>query len=76
MGCCRRSILGAVSLGALTAVAPIYLPGVASASARSYGLVGLAFAFVTWLFVQALLIVGSAVAGAVIGERVGGRDHG
>ena len=70
------AILGAVALGAVTAVAPLYLPGVASASARSYGLVGFAFAFVTWLFVQALLIVGAAVAGAVIGERVGCRDHG
>ena len=63
------ALLGAVSLGAVTAVAPLYLPQVASASARSYGLVGFAFAFLTWLFVQALLIVGSAVAGAVIGER-------
>ena len=69
------AILGAVALGAVTAVAPLYLPGVASASASSYGLVGFAFAFVTWLFVQALLIVGSAVAGAVIGERYRDRDH-
>ena len=46
----------------------------ASASARSYGLVGFAFAFVTWLFVQALLIVGAAVAGAAIGERLGRRN--
>ncbi len=70
------AMLGAVALGAVTAVAPLYLPHVASASARSYGLVGFAFAFLTWLFVQALLIVGSAVAGAVIGERVRRRDSG
>ncbi|HYB28919.1 MAG TPA: hypothetical protein VEF89_20070 [Solirubrobacteraceae bacterium] len=70
------AIAAAVALGAVAAVAPLYLPEVASASARSYGLVGFAFAFLTWLFVQALLIVGAAVAGAVIGERVGHRDRG
>jgi membrane protein len=70
------AILGALSLGALTAVAPLYLPNVASAGARSYGLVGFAFSFLTWLFVQALLIVGAAVAGAVIGERLGRRHRG
>ena len=68
------AILGAVALGAVTAVAPLYLPGVASASARSYGLVGFAFAFLTWLFMQALLIVGAAIAGAAIGERLGVRN--
>jgi membrane protein len=60
----------ALAMGVLTVCAPLYVPHVASASARSYGLVGFAFALITWLFVQALVMLACAVAGAVFGERM------
>jgi membrane protein len=63
------AVIGAVALGAMTAVAPVYISQLASTSAERYGLVGFAFAFLTWLFAQAVLIAAAAVIGAAIGDR-------
>lgn len=63
------AILSAVALSAVTLVAPLYMPGIASASADSYGLVGFAFTFLTWMFTQAFLVLAAAVVGADLGDR-------
>jgi membrane protein len=63
------ALIGAVALGTVTAVAPLYVSRLASTSAERYGLVGFAFAFLTWLFAQAVLIAAAAVVGAAIGDR-------
>ncbi|MGE5636825.1 MAG: hypothetical protein ACM3UV_07800, partial [Nocardioidaceae bacterium] len=54
------ALIGAVALGVVTAVAPLYVSQLASVSAERYGLVGFAFAFLTWLFAQAVLIAAAA----------------
>jgi membrane protein len=46
----------------------LYVPDVASSQAERYGVVGFAFALLTWLFVQSMLIVGSAIVGAAVAE--------
>jgi membrane protein len=63
------ALIGAVALGGVTAVAPLYVSQLASVSAERYGLVGFAFAFLTWLFAQSVLIVAAAVLGAAVGDR-------
>ncbi len=69
------ALISAFAIGAVTAVAPLYVPGVASAAAESYGLVGFAFAFLSWLFAQSVLTVSAAVVGAVLGKRLGGEQE-
>ena len=63
------AFIGAGALGVLTAVAPLFVSHLASTSADHYGLVGFAFAFLTWLFAQAVIIAAAAVIGAAIGDR-------
>lgn len=63
------ALIGAGALGVVTAVAPLYVSRLASVSAERYGLVGFAFAFLTWLFAQSMIIVAAAVIGAAIGDR-------
>jgi membrane protein len=63
-------------LGALLGVASsIYVPIVMDWSAGRYGLIGIAFAFQSWLLVSAFVVVIGAVVGAtvveVFRERVG-----
>lgn len=65
------ALISAVALGVATAVAPLYIPHLASTSAERYGLVGFTFAFLTWLFAQGVLIATAAVIGAAIGDRAG-----
>ncbi|HSD79097.1 MAG TPA: hypothetical protein VLB47_00500 [Solirubrobacteraceae bacterium] len=63
------ALIGAVALGAVTAVAPLYVSRLASTSAEQYGLVGFSFAFLAWLFAQAVIIAAAAVIGAAIADR-------
>lgn len=63
------AVLSAVALSVVTLVAPVYMPIVTSAGASSYGLVGFAFAFLTWMFTQAFLILAAAIVGADISDR-------
>jgi membrane protein len=57
-------------LGALLGVASsIYVPIAMEWSAERYGLIGIAFAFQSWLLVAAFVVVVGAVVGATVVER-------
>jgi uncharacterized BrkB/YihY/UPF0761 family membrane protein len=45
------------------------MPSTIERSAKSYGLIGVTFAFVTWLFVSALVIIAAGVIGAEASDR-------
>jgi membrane protein len=42
----------------------LYLPGTIERAAELYGLIGVTFTFVSWLFVTALVIIAAAIVGA------------
>lgn len=58
------AVVAAVGLTALTGASMIYLPTTIERSAEAYGLIGVTFAFVSWLFVAGLVIIAAAVIGA------------
>jgi uncharacterized BrkB/YihY/UPF0761 family membrane protein len=58
------ALIAAVGLAALTGASILYMPGTIERSAETYGLIGVTFAFVSWLFAAALVITASAVIGA------------
>lgn len=58
------AVLTGVALTALTAASVVYLPHTIERAAELYGLIGVTFAFVTWLFSSALVIIAAAVIGA------------
>jgi len=63
------ALLVAIGLAVLTAASVIYMPSTIERSAESYGLIGVTFAFVTWLFVSALVIIAAGVIGAEASDR-------
>lgn len=70
----RAALAPTIALTFVTSVvfsllSTLYMPDVATSQAERYGVVGFAFALLTWLFVQSLLIVASAILGAAIAER-------
>ena len=58
------AVVAAAGLTTLTALSIFYLPVTIERSAEAYGLIGVTFAFVSWLFASALVIIVSAVIGA------------
>jgi membrane protein len=58
------AVVAAVGLTALTAASMVYVPPTIERSAQAYGLIGVTFAFVSWLFVSGLVIIAAAVIGA------------
>lgn len=58
------AVVAAVGLTALTAASMVYMPTAIERSAEAYGLIGVTFAFVSWLFVSGLVIIAAAVIGA------------
>ncbi len=62
-------IVTAVLLVAFNLGSHVYLPHSASANVQRYGLVGVTFTVLSWLFAFSLLLVASAAWGAVISER-------
>jgi membrane protein len=65
-------VLTAVATSAYTAISAIYIPRLFSTSAERYGLIGVAFSIVTWLFVFASVIVGSVIVFAAFDRRRNG----
>jgi len=59
----------AVALGLTTLAGKFYLPHEFTVSGQRYGLVGVAFAMVSWLIVLSVAVLVSAAVGAVAGER-------
>ena len=47
-----------------------YVPHLITGNSLRYGVIGVAFAIISWLVIVGYLIVGSAVIGAELGVRV------
>ena len=62
------AIVTGVALSALTAASVLYLPHTIERAAELYGLIGVTFTFITWLFTVSLVIIGAAVVGAELEE--------
>jgi membrane protein len=45
----------------------VYVPHLIEVDAQRYGVIGVAFAIVSWLVIVAYLLVGTAVVGAELG---------
>lgn len=67
------ALVSGVALSALTAASVLYLPGTIERSAELYGLIGVTFTFVSWLFATALVIIAAAIVGAEASEHHLGR---
>ena len=63
------AVVAGVALSILTAASIIYLPGTIERSAELYGLIGVTFTFVSWLFATALVIIAAAIVGAEASEH-------
>lgn len=64
-------VLAGVATTLLSIASSLWLPRTVAQSAEQYGLIGVAFAFVSWLVVAGLTVAGTAVAGAVLAEHLG-----
>ncbi len=64
-------LLGGIAMTALSVFSTLWLPRTVAESAEQYGLIGVAFAFVSWLVVAGLTLASTAVAGAVLSEHLG-----
>jgi membrane protein len=61
----------AVALTALAVVGSIYLPIVLTTGAEEFGVLGLVFAYISWLFVLSFAIVGATVVGRACAQDEG-----
>ncbi|GEL95336.1 hypothetical protein [Cellulomonas composti] len=57
------AVLTAVALAVLGRVGSIYLPIVLSSGARQFGVLGIVFAYLGWLFVLSFVVVGATTIG-------------
>jgi len=67
VGVALLSALGASGVGVWTV---IYMPHAISDSAEQYGVFGIGFALLSWLFVSSCVLVAAATGGAMITERI------
>jgi membrane protein len=70
----RRLLPGGVLMGVGTGLISIgtdvYLPRALTSAARQYGALGIAFTYISWLFVVMTVLIGTTLVGAVIaGQR-------
>lgn len=65
-------LLTAVAMSALAVGSIVYMPHSVGVSAARYGVIGVAFAILSWLIVCGFALVGSAAAGALLVGRGGG----
>ena len=63
------AVITGVALSVLTAASVLYLPGTIERAAELYGLIGVTFTFVSWLFTTALVIIAAAITGAEASEH-------
>ena len=69
----RGGLATAVALTLFNVGSRIYVPHSMTANTGRYGLVGVTFTLLSWLFAFCLVLVASAAAGAVLGETAPGR---
>lgn len=67
-------IITAVSVTIFLAACTVYLPRIFSTNAHFYGLIGVAFALVSWLLVYAFVVIVSLVVGRALDRRVDRSD--
>lgn len=66
-------LIAAIAMTALSTASAIWLPHSVTTSAAQYGVIGVAFAFVSWLVGAGLTLAASTVSGAVIAEAIAAR---
>lgn len=66
----------AILLVAFNLGSRLYLPHSTTSNVRRYGLVGVTFTILTWLFAFSVTLIASAAIGAVLSERRAGRAGG
>jgi membrane protein len=64
-------LLTALAMSLIAVASVVYLPHSVGSSASQYGLIGVAFALLSWLIVCGFALVGTAAAGAVVVKRGG-----
>jgi membrane protein len=64
------SLLSAIGMSGVGVYTVIYMPHAISDSAEQYGVFGIGFALLSWLFVSACVLVAAATGGAMITERI------
>ena len=64
-----QALLTAASLAAFAAASVLYMPHAVSAASVQFGVIGVAFALLSWLFVAAFILVVTAALGATLVER-------
>ena len=64
------ALLSAVGMSGVGIYTVIYMPHAISDSAAQYGVFGIGFALLGWLFVSACVLVAAATGGALITERI------
>jgi membrane protein len=62
-------VITALAMSVLGVATVIWMPHAVAESAERYGLIGIAFALVSWLVAAGFTLVGSAAAGAVVAEQ-------
>lgn len=69
----RRLVPGGVLMGVATGVISVgssfYLPRALASASRQFGALGIAFTYISWLFVVMTALVGTTLAGAVIARE-------
>jgi membrane protein len=64
------SLLSSIGMSGVGVYTVIYMPHAISDSAEQYGVFGIGFALLSWLFVSACVLVAAATGGAMITERI------
>ncbi|MGK2939408.1 MAG: hypothetical protein ACSLFR_16670 [Solirubrobacteraceae bacterium] len=62
-------LLTALATAALGVASLVYMPTVVTDNAARYGLIGVAFALVSWMFAYCCAVIGAIVVGAVLAGR-------
>jgi membrane protein len=65
-------LLAATGMTALGVSSAIWLPRTIATSAEQYGVIGVAFALLSWIVAATFILVGSATGGAIAVERFAG----
>jgi membrane protein len=63
-----QALLTSASLAVFAAASVLYMPHAVSTASHQFGVIGVAFALLSWLFVTALILVITAAVGATLAE--------
>jgi membrane protein len=67
------ALLSTIGMTAVGIWSVIWLPHTISSSASQYGVIGIGFALVTWLFTASCVLVAAATGGAMVTDRLSAR---